>query len=642
MITTLRSMLKGHVSRIFLWVFLAVLIFGGISFDFSDNKPWVIKVYKEKSTELDYRQAVTNSQRQYDYLKSQGISWPRTESIEKEVLRHVVTNSLMQNVGQELKLAIPPMLLQEQLASQLSSLPAYFFDANGQLNVDMLEKLIAPRSFDSLLHEMENEIKANLLYSLISLGSYVCKFEVAAQYTEEYAHKKYSVMSFSLQKALAQAKSKKVSQEVLERFYKKVEHGDLYKSVEKRAGHYWKFNSKDYGLTVSKSDIAAYYDAHKQSDYLEDPAQVQVRRIFFGHDQDEKTDARAQAQILCDELKKDPSTFTAVAKKISASKLSSQGSEKTEFFAKDSTQYDKILVDTAFEQLAQDDEVSSVIKTDNGYEILQRIARKSAKYKSLSEVQEHIQEKLLEEKFAKRFKQDADRLVSHANYNKEALTSFIEKRKGHKESIGLEAKHPGVVGMQLFQTDQGQYAVFMSEKEGILLECTEVQKRALKPFVEIESTVSADYYKKQAQQELQTIALDAMKDASAMSFDDLARKYDAHVEVAEASYKNGQLDMPAVLRRPEVAQKIKALQSAGSMIDATTPTESFLIRLDEVAQIDEKLLDEKKSMIETTLASKAKYKGRDSFIASLYRHAKLNNKIEIKDQLLKDTKDTLL
>ena len=643
MITELRGMLKSHVYRIFLWVFLAVLIFGGMSFDYSDNKPWVIKVYKEKSTELDYRQAVMNAQHQYDYLKSQGISWPRTESIEKEVLRRVVANSLLQNVGHDLNLTIPPMLLQEQLASQLAGLPAYFFDAQGQLNISMLEKLIAPRSFDSFLQEMEGEIKSNLLYSLVSLGAYVPQFEVAGQYTEEYADKTYSILTFSLQKALAQVKEKSVSNEVLERFYKKSEHGDMYKSVEKRAGHYWKFNSKNYGLTVSKADISNYYNEHKQAEYLETPTEVQVHRIFFAHDEhDEKNDARAQTEIVYEELKKDPTTFAAVAKKISAAKLATQGSEKTEFFAKDSSKYDKILVDTAFEQLAQDGDVSNVIKTEKGYEILQRVSRKSAKYKSLHEVQNQIEEKLVEEKFAKRFKQDADRVVSNANYNKEALESFIEKRKGHKESIHLEAKNPGILGMQLFQTEEGSYAVFMNGKEGIVLQCAKVQKRALKPFEEIKSTVSADYYKKQAQQQLEVIACDAMKEASSMNFDDLAKKYDAHVEVAHATYKNGQLDQSAILRRPEIAQKTKALQASGSMIDVVTPTESYLIRLDEVAQIDENLLKEKKTTIETMLASKAKYKGRDSFIASLYRHAKLNNKIEVKDQLIKDTKDTLL
>jgi hypothetical protein len=47
MITGLRNTLKNNVYKVFLWIFLAVLIVGGISFDFSDNKPWVIKVYQK-------------------------------------------------------------------------------------------------------------------------------------------------------------------------------------------------------------------------------------------------------------------------------------------------------------------------------------------------------------------------------------------------------------------------------------------------------------------------------------------------------------------------------------------------------------------------------------------------------------------
>lgn len=636
MITELRSMLKSHVWRAFLWIFLAILIFGGMSFDYSDNRPWAIKIYQEKLTELDFHQAVSSRQRQYDYYKSLGLNWPRTESIEKEVLRGMVTNALLQHVGHELHLAVPSMLVDEHLAPQLAGLPAYFFDAKGQLNEQMFEKVIA-KSFDSFVQDTENEIKANLLYNVISIGSYVPQFEIAANYTQEYADKTYSIITFSLHKALEKVKENKVSHEVLERFYKKSEHGDLYKSVEKRAGHYWKFSSKDYGLTVSKADMSAYYDAHKQ-DYLEHASQVQVHRIFFTGD-----DARAHAQVAQEELQKDPSTFASVAKKIAAAKVATQGSEKTEFFAKDTTKYDKILVDTAFEQLAQDNDISNVIKTEKGYEILQRIARKPAKYKSLHDVHGQIEEKLLEEKFAKRFKQDAERVVSNAGYNKEALQAFIEKRKGHKETLHLEAKNPGILGVQLFQTEQGHFAVFMMGKEGVLLECTQVEKRALKPFDDVKSTVSADYYKKQAQQELQTIALQAMKDAAHMSFEEIAHKYEAHVQVAHATYKNGQMDQDSILRRPEVAQKIASLQSAGAMIDAQAATESFLIRLDEVAPMDEVLFAEKKETIQTTLANKAKHKGRDSFIASLYIHAKLiDKKIEIKEQLLKDTKDTSL
>ena len=107
------------------------------------------------------------------------------------------------------------------------------------------------------------------------------------------------------------------------------------------------------------------------------------------------------------------------------------------------------------------------------------------------------------------------------------------------------------------------------------------------------------------------------------------------------NYQDGKSESSDILRRPEVLQKVKALQSVGEMIDVVTPTESLLIRLDEIAPIDQTLFVEKESTIKNALSSKAKYKGRDSFIASLYRRAKLNAKIEIRDQLLKDAKETV-
>ncbi|MBP6869870.1 peptidyl-prolyl cis-trans isomerase [Candidatus Babeliales bacterium] len=639
MITELRSILKVHVYRVFLWVFLGVLIFGGMSFDFSDNRPWVVKAYQQKSTEIDYHQALSNSQRQYDYLKAQGITWPRTESIEKEVLRHVVTNLLMKNVADQLDLGVPSRLLQEQLEGQLANLPEYFFDQKGQLNVAMLEKLIAPKTFESFLEGMEDELESNLLFNIVSIGSYVSQFEIAAQLTEEYANKKYSILKFSLDKALEKVKEKVVSDETLERFYKKTEHGDLYKTVEKRSGVYWKFNSKDYGLAISKSEVSAYYDQHKQ-EYLETPAQVQVHRIFF--EQHDNYDAKAQAQTVHDEVMENPTTFAATAKKLAGSKLSYQGAEKTDYFAKDSSKYDKVLVETAFEQLAEDHAISSVIKTDKGYEILQRIGRKSAKHKSLEDVRHEIEEKILEEKFAKRFKQDAERLVANARYNKEALPAFVDKKHGHKEVMNLDERKTNLFAIQLFQTEAGQYAIFMDGKSGVLLECQEVQKRALKPFSSVKSKVRDDFYHKQAEEELQAMAAAAMKQAATKSFEAISKEYSAHFETAEAEYKDDQMDQSAILRKPNIAQKIKTLQSAGAMIVVVTPAESYVIRLDEVASVSESLVKEKIATVQAILASKAKYKGRDSFIASLYRHAKLNNKIEVKEQLLKDIKDAAL
>ena len=635
MITTLRQSLKSHAYRIFLWGFLAIMIFGGLSFDFADTSKWSIKVYKEKVTDIEWHQSLMNAQRQLDYIKSLGIDWPRTEPLEQEVLRHSVSNLLLQHNAKELDLVIPSVLIQDKLEETLHHLPAHFFDASGKLNVQMLERQIAPRTFDGFVAEIENEIRSNFIHSIVDLGSsYVQNFEVVSQYNEEHANKKYTILNFSLHKAIEKAQKTAVSDEVLERFYKKNEHGDTYKTAEKRAGTYWKFSAHNYGIQVSAQDVSTYYEEHKQADYLESAVSMQVRRIVC--------DSRDHAQAIHEEVKLNPTSFEAVAKKIATAKQKGQSSDVTEFFTKESTKHDKVMVETAFEQLHQDNDISDIIKTDKGYEILQRVARKSAQYKSLSSVKEQITAKLLEEKFTKRFQQDAERLTGHADYNdNQAIHSFIEKHHGHKEVIALEAKKPGLENMHLFKTDLGHYAVFMDGKDGILLQCTEITKKALKPFNEIKATVAADYYKKQAQQDLESIAAQAMKQAAHMNFQEIAKEHDAELTHGTFSYKDGKSEFSQGLQRPDVSQKIKSLQTVGEMVDLVTPTESLLIRLDEIAPIDQALFVEKELTIKNALSSKAKYRGRDSFIASLCRRATINDKILIRQQLLKDEKETV-
>jgi len=635
MITTLRQSLKSHAYRIFLWAFLVAMIFSGLSFNFKDTSRWAIKVYNQKITDVQWHQSLINAQRQLDYIKSLGINWPRTESLEQEVLHHSINKLLVQQNAQDLNLAIPDILLHDQLEATLHNLPAHFFDAHGKLNESMFERQIAPQIFEEFINEIENEIKTNLIHSIVDLGSsYVPNFEVTLQCNEEYANKKYSIVKFSLQKAIEKAMQTPVLDEILERFYKKNEHGDTYKTPEQRAGVLWKFNADDYGIQILAKDISAYYEKNKKTDYLETAVQLQVRRIICG--------SAEQAQAFYEEIKADASLFDVIFKKFATAKQKGQNSVLTDFFTKESMKYDTVLIETAFDKLHQDNDISEVIKTDKGYEILQRVARKAAQYKPLSEVKEQISSKLLEEKFTKRFKQDAERLTNHADYNdSQAITTFIEKRKGHKKSIALEVKKSGVINMHLFQTGKDHYAIFMDDKQGVLLQCQEIVKKTLKPFHEIKSVVVADYYKKQAQLDLQLIVNQVMKEIDHKNLHEIAQHNSAELSYAYFTYKDGRAESSDMLHRPDISQKVKNLQTVGEMVDVVTPHESFIIRLDHIDPIDQQLFEEKENTVKNALSSKAKYRGRDSYIASLCRRATLDNKIEIKDQLLKDAKETV-
>lgn len=636
MIMQLKSMLKSNAYRFFLWIFLAVLLFGGMSFDFGNKQPFAVKIYKHKITDSDFRQSVQETTRKYDYFKSQGFNWPRTETIEREVLRNVVTRGLIRNISDILCLTVPGIILQEQIHAQLAGLPSYFFDGQGQLIISMLEKVIAPKTFQSLIDDMEQDVKSHLIYELINMSSYVPSFQLKMQYNQELATKKYSLISLSLEQALDKVKKEKVSPETLEQFYKKSEHADRYKTVELRSGTAWTFSSKGYGLTVSKADVTNYYDKHKVTEFLQSPAQVQLHRIFFApNPTDEKFDARAQAQIVADELAKDPGSFATVAKKIAALKVSYQGAEKTEFFAKDTHEYDPLLVTTGFEELQQDGDISSIIKTDKGYEILQRVARKSAIYTPLAQVYATIEAQLIEQKFAQRFKQDAQRLISNSAYNPASLESFIEKRHAIAQDLPMQSKKTGLVHMHLFQTEVGMYSIFMQGNDGILLYCKDIEKKKLKPFESIAEQVKADYYQQQAEKELQAMTKACMKQALQTDIKSASKAFQAEFIQVQAEFRNNKMEIPAILQDPLVQKKIKSLESVGNIIDIVTPQFSYIIRLDELLPVDELVTDEHKKRIKGQLEQQVKSSSQDSFIALLYRHATLDNEINIQEQLLK-------
>src|SRR3989339_1836567 len=112
MITALRRSLQSNAYRVFLWLFLVIMIVGGLSFDFKDTSKWALKVYKHKVMDFEWYQSLVSAQKQLDYIASLGINWPRTEPLEKEVLRSSISKLLLQHNAQELELIAPAILVQ--------------------------------------------------------------------------------------------------------------------------------------------------------------------------------------------------------------------------------------------------------------------------------------------------------------------------------------------------------------------------------------------------------------------------------------------------------------------------------------------------------------------------------------------------
>lgn len=637
MISLMRKSLQSNAYRIFLWMFMIFMIIGGFAaIDFSGGKKdWAVKVYKQIITKSDWHHMVVMAQRQLEYFKQRGINWEKNESVETEVLRQSMTDTLLRHSAYELGLALPSDLLEESLEANLKGLPAHFFNEDGSLNISLFERAIAPKNFAGFVDEIENNSKADLLIKLVNLSSYVPQFAVKMQYNEDFANKSYSVLTFSLHNSLTKVKQNNVTDKALAKFYKKSDHGQKYKTAEKRAGVYWTFDQNGYGIKVSDKEIKKQYDANKKTAYLNTPSQVQVKVITFKIDNNKKDDIRELASTTAENLEKNPKEFDEIGKKLSAGKASNVTFTTTEFFGKDSKKHDQLFITTAFEKLTKDGQVSVLIKTKDGYQILQRIKRKAATYKKLAEVKSEIEKQLITKKFNQRFQQDAHRVASQARYNKDALENFAKKRGGKKTAINLETRQTSLVSNNLFRTNKNKFDIFMDGSNGILLQCLDIEKSKLKPLAEVKEEVKSHYYREQAQKDMQAETQKAMALSSKEKFESLAQKFGAELSTATFEYNDGNNKQSPVLRRYEVMQKVKMLQSPGEVIDISSKTDAMLIRLDSIAPLDKKLFEDKKDSMMSTLEHKHQFQAKDSFIASLYRHAKLNNKIEIDKELLK-------
>jgi len=635
-----KKLVHNSLYKIFLWMFLFMMAIGsGASlFHTGASENWVIKVYKQTMTNKEFQSKLAAAKRQQDMFRQKGFALPN-QNIKKETVEGSVAGLLSSHVMEKISLRVSPGQVDDAIKKQLAHLPSYFFNDRGELNKDIFNQQFAPHTVDDFASAIESDIKSKVLYGLIDAGVYVPEFETSLQYNTEFASKSYSYIALPFAKYLAIAKETKPSMETLQKFYKKPSVNETFKTAEARAGVMWAFDASSYGFSVSDSDVKSFYDKNKASRYVTNPAQMQIRSILIKSNVADEAQARSKIEELRQELEKNPGQFEALARKFSEDKLSAARGGLSEFFDKDSKTLNKMVVSTAFEYLSQDGQISAPIKTDAGYELIQRVAKQPAKFKDLRSVEPEIKKELVAERFKKRFSQDASRVVTGAKYHPEALLKFIGNHKGSKFELLLDTRKAGIENTYLFKTEEGRFATFFDKDKGVILSCSRVVKSSVPELADVQTKVLGMYYEQKALDAMQKELAVALKNAKSMTLESIAKKYDTSVQKASFVYKDGKPEQSAVLKDPSVQKQLKGMQHPGALIAVDTKAEGILLRLDNVAPRDEKLFVDQKGRLGKSLFYMKMYQIKDGFIASLYRTAKLNNKIEIKSDVLNLTKE---
>jgi peptidyl-prolyl cis-trans isomerase D len=261
-------------------------------------------------------------------------------------------------------------------------------------------------------------------------------------------------------------------------------------------------------LTISDAEIKTYYEQNQARFGSEE--QRQARHILIAAAKDAKqadqAAAKAKAEALLAQVKKDPASFVKLAKENSQDPGSAPNGGDLGFFGRGAMV--KPFEDAAF--ALKPDEISGVVQSDFGFHIIQLVAVKPAAVKPLEQARPEIESQLRKDRQAKEFAKASETFSNTVYEQGDSLAPAAEKFKlPVQKAEGLtrarinapaqpgEALN-GKVVQALFKPDAIESRKNIEAVEaapGVLVAArvTDHKPARVPPFEEVQAQVSARY-----------------------------------------------------------------------------------------------------------------------------------------------------
>ncbi len=186
-------------------------------------------------------------------------------------------------------------------------------------------------------------------------------------------------------------------------------------------------------LAVSDTEVKAWYDGHK--DRYGQAEERRAAHILVGFEKLGKDKARARAEEILKEVKKNPAAFADLAKKNSDDPGSAAKGGDLGFFGRGAMV--KPFEEAAFSQ--KEGEISGLVESEFGFHIIKVTGIRGAKEKPLAEVRGEIEAELKKAAAARKFAEAAEAFTNTVYEQSDSLKPVAEKFK-------LEIKQSGWLG----------------------------------------------------------------------------------------------------------------------------------------------------------------------------------------------------
>ncbi len=634
MITVIRRYFKNG-SQVILWVIVAAFIIGLMPMTFRQITKTAIWAIKVNDQEIGYQEFLLEKERQREHLMAfraqygeyadwllslMGATDPQALAV-RTLIRQELLNQFADKLGIYISNAYVEQKLgnvsfiQQELADVI---PAQLIDPVTGIDQKMLGRYLKHFniSAESFERQIERLLVEKLVTDMVASTMYVPTFDIRQKLIAESAKRSFSVLTLSLDPFLHEEQKKEIPNDKLAAFY--GEHNaktEQYTVPQKRTGMLWTFTPKSYHIAIPDAQVEEYYEKNKKKKYIDTPAIVEVRRILVTiPDAARRAAMQEKAARIKDEIVNNPAKFAEIAKRVSDDKESAARGGLLAPFARGSQEP---AIDRAAFVLQKDGDISDVIESSHGLEILQRVSKTAQKFKPFEQVKQDIKSALYNQEFQKQFMADMRKVGDN-----EALFASFMKEKGStpKELKDIMADE-SPVAQQLFKLSAGQRTFFVDGERGMVVRLDKIHESHVPALDAIKSTVVKDYHTQQAQQALKKRLNDARQALSQQSFKDLPKTFQGELMQTGWIAPDDQATGESLKKKGLPLAKMLQMEKIGGVITEVGDQRGYVVRLDEIEQLNTKEFKEKENKIARSFEQERLQQYLEGFVASLYRNA---------------------
>ena len=628
-----KEMKKWHTV---LWVVVASLVLSSVTaFIFYRPRSGsdAVATVNGESIQFDqYRQSLLEIQERISSIKSLARAYGMSEEVflstflgfskpEDIALDACIKEALVDRVKDQFAITIDDEWFKQELVKSLPQL----LDQGGNINMDSykgyLQRLgTTPVDFEK---RKEAEMARGIVNHFIFNASYMPQF-AAQDLLERDSEKSFSFVKFPASYFLDVVKKEGLTNEALAAYYR--ENKEVYRIPEKRKATYCQFSGQEYAkkavITVDAASVHGFYEQHKGTLFRIAP-KIKVRHILFSA-KDHDNALKVHKQLTAN-----PKDFESLAKQYSVDKKTSAAGGVIDFFARGT--HDAEFERAAF-RLHKVGDLSPLVRTKQGYEIIQLVERIAATEKPFDAVKDEVEKTLKTRKALSAARNDLANLMRTVKEDKLALGNFIKEHQLKEEQTGYlteeDAKGDATINQiarNLFSSDKRKNTVgyLVNKDTYIIYNLIDMQKSSVPTLEQIKDKVTADCYQNRADER----AKKTLKELKGLLLDkkttltQIAAKYGMSlVSTKKTTVKAGVSELG---QNKGLQGLFFTLDDQSQVLQVKLKDEYYLAQLKEMTiksnqQIDQemvKTIDQEKYKSGTMLLS--------AFIASLHRNAKI-------------------